>query len=994
MKPLTWFGKVLIAGAFALLMVCLCTPGAFAGSEDGLVLARDGKALAKIVVPPGASGAAMFAASELRDYLSRVSRATFEVTSTVPGMPPRIFLGDCEQARAKGLYMTALKPDGFYRAVVDGDLYILGRDDPDKRWTRGSWDFLNKEHGTQNGVYDLLEDVCGVRWFMPGKLGEVVPRMTTITVPGGRLKDEPAFIDRSFASADIFHYPSYYPDAADVAGNKAEQLLWLARLRYSTVNLARGCHSTDYLKYGERFGEQHPEWFSLMSGGQRAIKIQRGSYLCWSQPGFVEQFTKDARAYLSGQPPAARGLESWYGAGFGDTFMVDPHDGYEPCTCELCTVTRKKYSAPDFSEVMFSTVARVAEGVKDLDGKYITTLAYPPKRFPPESVTLPDNVRVRLAISGPVSAMRPTAYREQMALLEAWSRTMKGDLVLWIYANVAHYKAHLHGAIETMPHATSRFLKAAKPYIKGLYACNNAMRQTYRLLDCYVLMQLLWDPDQDVDALLSDYFTNCYGPAAEPIQALYARLEALWEKAITFYPESGDACNLWHDSPYGTASIVELWEKVYTKAELDQLDTWLKDAEAKTAEEPRYAARAALLRKHLYGPLVSSRESFIKEYGSREVASLACRSAPVEPAADGFLPPEAWRDAQWRRLDTRRHALNVIGRFKVLWRSGIFYLYADLEEPKMDRTATKPDRAPDDLHLWKDNELEVYFSVPDKFNSLYQLMMNDRGVYADLCHKLGRKDVAWTSKAEVRVSRKADRWTLELALPMGTMGVKEGTDFPALGFNVMRHRVVRDQANEVYTWSPATWGGGWGGDPLKLGEIKFVAAPPQRYAENLVKSGSFEAAGREPQSLADWAATENDLPRIRRDTEMRRDGKASAHFESTERSSTTLYQDLPEPKPDTAYRFRCRVRTENVEAGAGGRYPDLNGIFANLAMPGVNQHVPKPALRGTNDWRKIKFTVRTSEEFAPGAKAYVRLTMNNASGKAWFDDVRVQEVLE
>ena len=72
---------------------------------------------------------------------------------------PRIFLGDCERARAKELDVTALKRDGFYRAVIEGDLYILGRDNPEPRWHRGGWvEFARLQYGTINGVYDLLED--------------------------------------------------------------------------------------------------------------------------------------------------------------------------------------------------------------------------------------------------------------------------------------------------------------------------------------------------------------------------------------------------------------------------------------------------------------------------------------------------------------------------------------------------------------------------------------------------------------------------------------------------------------------------------------------------------------------------------------------------------------------------------------------------------------------------------------------------------------------
>ena len=64
-----------------------------------------------------------------------------------------------------------------------------------------------------------------------------------------------------------------------------------------------------------------------------------------------------------------------------------------------------------------------------------------------------------------------------MKLMKEWSARLEGDLVLWTYPLVSWYKKHLNGAVETMPHATSDFLKAARPYISGVFFQNNARHQ-------------------------------------------------------------------------------------------------------------------------------------------------------------------------------------------------------------------------------------------------------------------------------------------------------------------------------------------------------------------------------------------------------------------------------------------------------------------------------------------------------------------------------------
>ena len=63
-------------------------------------------------------------------------------------------------------------------------------------------------------------------------------------------------------------------------------------------------------------------------------------------------------------------------------------------------------------------------------------------------------------------------------------------------------------------------------------------------------------------------------------------------------------------------------------------------------------------------------------------------------------------------------------------------------------------------------------------------------------------------------------------------------------------------------------------------------------------------------------------------------------------AAADLYYYLPTLKPATTYRFRCRIKTEDIHAGVT---PTLNGVHIHFAAPGFNQHAPDPALRGTRD---------------------------------------------
>ena len=52
-------------------------------------------------------------------------------------------------------------------------------------------------HGTEYAVYDFLRSL-GVRWFMPGEFGEVVPQQRTIRVPEQQVREKPDFVMRNW----------------------------------------------------------------------------------------------------------------------------------------------------------------------------------------------------------------------------------------------------------------------------------------------------------------------------------------------------------------------------------------------------------------------------------------------------------------------------------------------------------------------------------------------------------------------------------------------------------------------------------------------------------------------------------------------------------------------------------------------------------------------------------------------------------------------------
>ena len=208
------------------LLVAACTffvtttPGCAATPRPDVV--RDGQANAEIVIGQDPPRAARLAANELQTYLEKISGAELPIVHEPSDETQvQIYVGESPHAEAVGVTDDGLN-HGAYR-ITSGDnwLALIGHDQdfaPIEPWARhhgqwagggkrDAWDELSgglwrnplahktyryysdeldlwrhDRGGSLNAVYGLLRDL-GVRWYMPGELGEIVPQQASIALP-------------------------------------------------------------------------------------------------------------------------------------------------------------------------------------------------------------------------------------------------------------------------------------------------------------------------------------------------------------------------------------------------------------------------------------------------------------------------------------------------------------------------------------------------------------------------------------------------------------------------------------------------------------------------------------------------------------------------------------------------------------------------------------------------------------------------------------------
>ena len=127
-------------------------------------LVRNGRPEAAIVISAAASADEKLAAQELQDYVRKISGATLPVgTTAAAGLPSQVRIGAFGTEAVSAWSGERPPPDGFALSRKGETLFIVGGD----------------ARGTLYGVYDFLETDLGVRWFMPGEMGEDVPSSPT-----------------------------------------------------------------------------------------------------------------------------------------------------------------------------------------------------------------------------------------------------------------------------------------------------------------------------------------------------------------------------------------------------------------------------------------------------------------------------------------------------------------------------------------------------------------------------------------------------------------------------------------------------------------------------------------------------------------------------------------------------------------------------------------------------------------------------------------------
>jgi len=757
----------------------MCAADSWADVE----LVRDGRPMADIVVETGALSSVKLAASDLQEFIEKMSGAKLAINhAPSDSVRNHVYVGPGEYVRKLGVTIDDLKPEGFKIVATGNAVVLIGRDEqrppfPYRHFGEGLanwWKFAGEKYavpfdipfnskvgfyphdatGTLYASSELLEQL-GVRFYAPYENGTVVPDKQTVVVADQALSKSPVFPIRQFA---------YYPQYCD-----SDALKWFKRLKYGSSYAYGGAHATHSIICMPEQKAEHPEYFAE-ANGKRLGSIKGGV------PRFSDaSFRRSSINFLNKTFEAYPGL-----VGF-DLMPTDGLGRIDERDAKIWSRPGRSYWGRYSDYIWDYWLWAAKELKKSHPDKYLVCWSYEPYAEPPAGLDkLPENVAMYFGQQGTPSLVLPQG--KAVVDLRAKWLSMLTSKRLYVYD---YYNFYDSGR-PRYPVFFTRFLQQDMQALAGVCEGKNIeiaseyINKQHRLA-CPGLTHLLhywqgklyWDPNMDRQRMLDEYCTLYFGPARGEMKEFYDFAEEVWMR-----PQSR--------SVTATSGFVK-------QKDVDRYFEILDRARQKAEKGTVYDNRIA----QIEGEMQPLKTQFANLKRTGPAFQAYTTKEPVR--IDGDLQKPFWRaDRGWpwytmgdlvtgREPDKNRTSVS----FRVTPDGANLVVGVVCDEGRMDRVQAKTKGDHDDPDIFNDDVVEVYLETPER--SYFKIVVNPEGKIWDESQDVtiitrDTLPVLWNPGIKAAVKKETLRWTTEILIPTKDFGLLGPTpDYP-WGINVGRTR--------------------------------------------------------------------------------------------------------------------------------------------------------------------------------------------------------------
>jgi hypothetical protein len=500
-----------------------------------LTLAEQGKTAYVLVIPKEAKDIEKKAAHDLGRYFTLISGAQFPLVSedALPATANRVIsIGQTQllERSACNWKNLDLAAEGYAIEVIGGDIYLYG----------------GSGRGLLNGVYSLLEEDLGCRWYSTTSVD--TPKLERFSV---------SLVSRKFLPALELRDPYIHKmhDSTWSLRNKTNTphaqipMAWGGSLRYHHM----GHTYAAYFPTGQYFAE-HPEYYALVNGKRQP------SQLCHTNEDVIRLSIEKTCQIFRDNPDVT-------------ITAIGPNDGRGFCDCPNCKKLDDENGGRSGSFFWF--VNRIAEGVKKgFPNNHLISLAYLDYATPPTKFQVDPYIIIQLC-----SDSHAWKYQfcfvgeseEYQKNLKAW-HAVNAKIYLWDYTT--DYVHFLVPMANWQVVAENTRFNVGNGVAGIMYESeandNDEMRG-------WVWAKQLWNPELDTKALLKDFVFGYYKEAAAPLWDYEMMLWDYWERWHQVPHRCGEPsdnpllnnlhCSYAPDGPMFTPEFMARMRECFTQAE-------------------------------------------------------------------------------------------------------------------------------------------------------------------------------------------------------------------------------------------------------------------------------------------------------------------------------------------------------------------------------------------------------------------------------------------
>ncbi len=466
----------------------------------------------------------------------------------------------------------------------------------------GNIDDKGKDTATLFGIYAFLGKTLGIRWYFPGEMGTVVPKQGSLSVSRKlHLEDVPKM---EVHLGGISHW------------DKEIAWQWHPALRFGKSKGLVANHTHE--RWFQLYGNSQPELFGIRKDGKRAITSDRAksgqnkSFLCYSEPAVLQKHIEIIDDYLE-----TGNIDPWAGGvrPEGNNIPFGLNDTRKICYCTRCRseVQPEKGRYGKRSNLVFNFISKLGIAVKRRHPEAtIWVLAYDSYQIPPDKIKmLPDNIGVTLCLIPTVIQMNhPGVLKRNRDIIDAWYNILNKNrerLIIWDYFCYPNtwFIAPTEATLALKNHIQYTENKALGIFTNGFNPITKAnepkLYLTFRIV--WIMHQLLWNPDLDLDKARERWCNDLFGPASVEMNAFYNLMEQRW-RSVTWSKEPKN----------GALSSYNIYGETYPPDIINELEGLLNKASSRCKEGSIYKRRINWFKDKAFTPFFKESRSHSKVY--------------------------------------------------------------------------------------------------------------------------------------------------------------------------------------------------------------------------------------------------------------------------------------------------------------------------------------------------------------------------------------------